>query len=242
MDKSKPLSIIIADDFPLLLLGMATFLKSQLTIKLIKQVKGGLELINELEESNGAYDLAILDVFSGVISSLDTTAYIKQKFPKLKVIGFSMHADEYYVLQMFKNGADGYLLKTLPQEELISSVSEVMAGKKYFQGNIKAMLSHSKESNKEIDIIRNTHTQEVLHEIIFLLCYEKSNAEIAEILNLSVRTIEKYRGVLIELFKSNNIIGIIKYGMRINILEDIRLKKKFEKYLNTHFEYNLRSA
>ncbi len=222
----RTLSIIVADDHPVLREGMIKILEKESFISRLEEANNGREVIDLLEKNH--FDLVLMDIRMEPMSGIQATKLIQTAFPKTKVLAFSMFNDLRIIEEMKSAGAVGYLLKNTEKAEIIEVIKTISLGGTHFQENCHVRQTHANyfSAITPKDGIKAKH----LREIIFLLCIGKISKEIATILNLSTRTIEKYRNDLNEHLEIKNIAGIIRFGMDHGILEDEILKAKFDKY------------
>lgn len=228
MKFEKPLSIIIADDHSSVRYGIKSILKDIDFISIIDEAKDGSEVLKLI--SNQHYDVIFMDVRMPNMNGLLTTAIIKKSFPNIKVIALSMYDEVRYIREMFQNGAVGYLLKEAELEEIIEAIDEVSLGNKYLSRGISpTKMKYLNEEQPEQTSQKIRHEQNLL-EVLYLIIKGKSSKQIGGIICLSKKMIDVYRRQLIERSGSENIAGLIKYGIKMGIDEDEILKNKFFKY------------
>lgn len=225
-DKIK---IIVADDHPVFRGGMVVALKSMSFVTKISQAAHGDEVIRLLEHE--PYDLVLMDIKMAPMDGIEATEIIQARYPKTKVIAMSMHDDEKNIISILEKGAEGYLIKNADKEEIEEAIIEVISGREYFSKEVSRVifqkLIHS--GDKALTVKSEELLQkERCREIVFLICNELTNQEIADVLFLSKRTIEDYRKQILVTTKSKNIVGVVRYALSTGILEDNELKKKFK--------------
>ncbi len=230
--QTDKIKLIIADDHPVFRGGMEGVIKNIHFVSKVSQAAHGDEVIRLLEHEH--YDLVLMDIKMSPMNGLETTEIIKSRYPKTKVIAMSMHDDEKNILNILEKGAQGYLIKNADKEEIKEAITEVIAGRKYFSKEV-ARVIYQKLIHGEKDSLHGKPDdplqKERLREIVFLICNELTNQQIADVLFLSKRTIEDYRKQILETTKSKNIVGVVKYAVSVGILEDQELKKKFGEIL-----------
>jgi DNA-binding NarL/FixJ family response regulator len=224
----QPLSIIIADDHSLFRQGVTSALLTLPFVKNVAQVENGKEVIEHLETF--PFNIVLMDIRMAPLNGIETTVMVHEKFPNTKVIGLSSHEDEYYILEMYSRGAAGYILKNTDISEIALALQTVASGKKYFPESLRKYFLKHRDLHIEHAFSNKHYVQERLREIIYLICMEKSSKEIASILSISYKTVELDRLKLNNVIGAHSVVGLIKYGMQINILEDKGLQNKFAKY------------
>ncbi|REJ81323.1 MAG: DNA-binding response regulator [Bacteroidetes bacterium] len=220
--KKKKISVIIADDHPLFRHGLFALLNSLDIVGEIQQASNGKEVLEIL--SSRHFDVVLMDIRMQPMDGIATTEIIKNRY-KSKVIGLSMFSDRRYVLDMIQKGATGYILKNAETEEIIKALETVMNGGKFFSEQI-LVFTNIAENRPNKKQNKYTAHEEKLNQIIYLLCHEKTSKEIADIMNLSKRTIDEYRQEITNLSKSKNLAGVIKYAIEHGILDDEIIKNK----------------
>ena len=223
--------VIIADDHPIFRKGIEATLKFSPGIAIVSHASNGEEVMKLLAKN--PYDVIFMDIKMSPMDGIATTEKVHNNYPDVKVIALSMFDEDEMVVTMMKKGASAYLLKNADREELFTAMRYAFSGEIYYSKEISKMLQEKLnhliiEGNllPELDL-----TLPLVREVIFLLCHEFSNADIARILDRSQRTIEGYRNKIIRSTGSSNIIGVVKYGINMHILDDINLKVKFRDEL-----------
>ncbi|MEP5341912.1 MAG: response regulator transcription factor [Algibacter sp.] len=196
----KDLTIVIADDHPMLLKGLNNELVAN-GYNVLAQASNGiqaLELILKLQP-----DIALLDIDMPMLLGFEVIKMAREKGSKTKFIILSFHKESYYIVQAKTFQIDGYLLKEDGFFEIDHCIDEVLKGNVYFSKSINDKpLSIASEELKRLSLLTLSETK-----ILKLICQEISNQDIADSLSLSIRTIEKHRSNIIEklgLKKGNN--------------------------------------
>jgi DNA-binding NarL/FixJ family response regulator len=228
---SESFKVIIADDHPIFRSGINSALKGVPFISKVSEAANGEEVIKLL--SNEKYDLVLMDIKMSPMNGLEATETIGRRYPATKVIVLSMHDDEEYIIEIFSKGASGYLVKNADKAEILEAILVVMKGNKYFSKEVSAiMIGHlSSQHPEEKDNADDSISKERMREIIYLICQECTSQEVADLLYLSLRTIETYRSRILKVTKSKNLIGLLKYAQENKILEDVKLKERFKSAL-----------
>jgi DNA-binding NarL/FixJ family response regulator len=189
----------------------------------------GIDAIKILESYK--IDHIILDIKPDPLNNLEFTSIVRQKFPIIKIIGFYKLFQTFYISNFYERGADAVLSRNIDEIELCNAIQHI-ATKDKFYPDIKIRPKRKSEFlSDENRLPDNPVLLQRLKEIIFLLCMDKNTKEIATILSVSPKTIDKDRLLLHEVLETHSVVGIIKYGFTIDILLDNELLQKFEKYL-----------
>ena len=215
--EKNPISIIIADDHDIFRDGFRHMVMNEKELAIVGEASNGKELIFEIEKIMP--DIVITDIKMPIMDGIEATRILKNKYPNIKIIAMSMFDDDNIIIDMLEAGAMAYLLKNSNRSEILEAIKAVNKGNTYYCKNTSAKLVHMiaqsrfdpyKEiqnpqfSNKELDIIK-------------LICVQASNKEIAEKLNLSIRTIEGYKDKIMEKIRAKNAAGIVIYAIKTGI-------------------------
>ncbi len=163
--------------------GLKCLLEREGEFQVVAEAANGYEAI-ELAALHRP-DLILLDVGMPRLTGTDAAKHISEKFPAIRIVMVSMHSDESYVLRALKAGARGYLLKASPEADVLAAVRAVAAGNAYFSPSITKMLVD--------DYVIEMQRRGAEDSYDMLSLREKGNKEIAEMLFISVSTVETHR-------------------------------------------------
>lgn len=214
----KELKILIADDHSLFRKGMESTLKLIKGVKQVKQAENGLEVINMLNTE--PVDIIFMDIKMPVQDGITTTKMVSKHYPDIKIIALSMFDDRDNILEMFKAGASGYLLKNTNKEELEEAIAEVMEGGKYYSKEVSDVLLQKMINlnlHKSRQLIEPLTERE--KEILCLICEQLSTKEIAERIFLSDKTVEGHRLKLLQKTQSKNMAGLVMFAIEHRIYQ-----------------------
>lgn len=211
MEKIK---IIIAEDHPLMRSAICSNLANESDqVEIIGQCCDGIELLELLKFK--VPDIILLDIEMPRMDGLDTLKAIRERYKNnIKILVFSANSSNYINLKLMQMGADGILFKKSSTEELINAINVVYRGSVFFQDSLAfKMLSNSHNIKK--DSLEQFNS--VDFEILQLLCQQKNANEIAQEMQMSVNTINKYRSKLMEKTNSQNIAGMVIFAIQNGI-------------------------
>lgn len=212
------LSILIADDHILLRKGLEASVKSIAIVEKIFQAANGLEVLTILEKEK--IDLVFMDIKMPLQNGIVTTRELVKKFPEIKVVALTNYDDEEVIIEMFKAGVSGYLQKDTHVIEIEKAIVEVMQGGKYYSNHVSEILMKS-ILKKEGDYVNtNNKLNEREIEVLKYVCLQLSSKQIAELMNLSVKTIEGYRLSLIQKTNSKNVAGLVMFAVDNGFVEN----------------------
>jgi DNA-binding NarL/FixJ family response regulator len=200
--------ILLVDDHPVVRRGLIACLSGRANLVVIGEAADGLEAIRKVGELSP--DLVLMDVEMPQMNGLVATESICKKFPKTKVLVVSMHHNPEYVVQAIQMGARGFALKTSPSEELIKAIEIVQRGEPFFPG--QAIASAQQQSKKDSGAAPGGLFERE-KEVLVHLAAGYSNRDIAEMLHISVRTVESHRARLMKKLNIHTIAGLTRYAL-----------------------------
>ena len=206
--------ILIVDDHTIVRQGLRALLEAQEGFIVVGEAENGREAVKKAQELSP--DVVIMDIAMPILNGLEATRQIKRVLPDSKVVALTMYNDEEYVFQILKAGASGYLIKETATNELINAINSVRAGNPFFSPQIsrKIMESYLKEDEEkkvrgESDKLTNREK-----EVLQLIAEGYTNNEIANLMNISVKTVETHRAHIMSKLDIHDVAGLIKYAIR----------------------------
>ncbi|MCD4709996.1 MAG: response regulator transcription factor [Bacteroidales bacterium] len=209
------LSLILVDDHKLFREGLKLLLNNLSFVQEVREASNGQVFLKELEA--GVPDLVFIDVDMPVLNGIEATRKALQLFPDLNIIALSMYGDEEYYMKMINAGVKGYILKNCGIQEVEAAIRSVVSGKVYFSQEILMLII--KNINKKREHSKKSGLSEREREILCHICMGLSNHEIADLLCLSKRTVDKHRENLLLKTQSKNTAGLVIYAIKNSIFE-----------------------
>ena len=217
MPKKKP-TILIADDHEIVRAGVRNLIESG-GYACCGEASGGREAVKMAGELQP--DVAILDVTMPELNGIEAAKQILKLCPGTKVLVFTVHDAEQVVVEIFRSGAHGYVLKSDAGRQLLEAVGCVLGGKHYFSSQVSEVIFDSMRSgNLPHAAIREEDkptTRE--RELIQLLAEGLSNKEAADKLGISVKTVETHRAAVMRKLGLHSIGELVRYAIRNHIIE-----------------------
>lgn len=214
----KPLHIAIADDHPLVLNGLKTVLRQfPERFYLLWEAADGHAILKKLEDGL-LPDVLLLDVQMPGKDGLETCKIIHQQYPEIRMIALTNFEDLFYVKSMMSNGAQGYLLKTADIDVLLDAIETVSEGGEFFDEAIKQKLIQDALFGKRRTGLAPMLTRRE-KEVLKLIVSECTNAQIADTLFLSLRTVEKHRTSLLQKLHVKNTAGLVKEAITKGLVD-----------------------
>lgn len=221
LQENDIIKVVIVDDHTIIRDGIKALMRDNEEIEIVGEASNGKELIQLLP--NLAADVILMDINMPEMDGFEATGYLREKFPDKKVLVLSMLDHENYISKVFEAGASGYLLKNTGREEMVCAVKIVARGGRYLCSDIGFNLlnklknpTYKPVENQEDKQVRDLSQREV--EILKLIADGLTNAEIADKIFTSKRTVETHRQNIIEKTKAKNTAALIKYAIGKGII------------------------
>jgi DNA-binding NarL/FixJ family response regulator len=211
--------VAIADDHHLFRTGVKTSLSAYKDIQVVAEAENGMQLLNLLRHIKP--DVVLLDIQMPIMDGLATLPEVKKLYPDVKVIMLSMHNDHSMISKMMELGANSYLTKESDSETIYNAIVTCFSDEFYFNDlTNKALLSRLRMKSapsaaQEADA--NLNDKEKL--VLKLMCEEKSTKEIADLVEISPRTVEAIRDKLKVKTGSKSMAGLVMYAVKAGIVE-----------------------
>jgi DNA-binding NarL/FixJ family response regulator len=220
MKDSTPIRIVLADDHEIFRDGFKTMIKKQPSVDLIGEAADGEQLIEVARRLKP--DVVVTDIKMPKMDGLEATKILSAEFPNMGIIALSMIDEESQIIDMMEAGAKGYLLKNAHKKEIIEAIKAVNENHIYYCNGTSAKLSRMIAKSDKILFNKRVSKPDLSQkeiDVILLICQEKTNKEIADQLNLSIRTIEGYRDRIFEKIGARNSAGVVVYAIRNKIYD-----------------------
>lgn len=205
MDK---ITILIADDHTLVRETWSFILNTDPRFSVIAESGSGEEAVELARELRP--NIVIMDINLPGMNGIEATQLIRKFSPGSKVLGVSLHTQPTYARKMMQKGAMGYVTKNSSREEMFKAIIEIQAGKKYICDEIKNILSEQVMSGEDQNIGINSLSQREI-EIISFIKKGNSSKEIADALNISVKTVEVHRYNILKKLNLKNAAALVNF-------------------------------
>ncbi|HRJ31095.1 MAG TPA: response regulator transcription factor [Cyclobacteriaceae bacterium] len=219
MSQVVKIKVLIVDDHTLIREGIKAMIEKNDTIEIIGSVSSAEESINEVRQNKP--DVILMDIIMSGMTGIEATRWIKEFEPEIKVILVTMEVSKEYVSNGIKSGVDGYLPKDVDAPTLLNAITTVHSGGRFFNDAIMKLVfedfyTHEKLKSSAIKLPNELTKRE--YEVLGLVAAGKTNKEIAEMLFISIKTVETHKTHILEKLGLRNSAELVKYAIKNNIL------------------------
>jgi DNA-binding NarL/FixJ family response regulator len=215
MDKIR---ILLADDHTILRNGIRALLEDESDMVVVGEAEDGRAAVARICQLEP--DVAVVDIAMPLLNGLEVTRQVKRQCPRVRVLILSMHDNEEYIRPVLEAGAMGYILKDAAAKELISAIRAVQRGEAVLSPAITRLVI---EDYLRWGGVRQVASEDALsareREVLQLIAEGHTNKQIAEILTLSVKTVQAHRLSLMKKLNLHDRGDLIKYAIQKKIIE-----------------------
>jgi two-component system, NarL family, nitrate/nitrite response regulator NarL len=208
--KKRIIKVLVADDHPVVRKGLQTCLAKQKNMKIVGEAVDGDEALRKARELSP--DVVLMDISMPGINGLAVTEVLRKEAPDMKVLILSVHSNKEYIFRVIQAGAHGYVSKEAPPAEVIRAIESVYEGEPHFSEDIKrdALNQFVIGGGKKPPFAQLTSRE---REVLIHIAEGQSNKEIADGLNIGVRTIETHRERIMRRLNIHSVAGLTKYAI-----------------------------
>ena len=208
--------VVIADDHTIVREGLKQVLSAAPDLTIVAEAQNGHEVLQRARELE--FDVLLLDMSMPGKSGIELIKQVRAEKPKLRILVLSMHQEQQYAVRAIKAGASGYLTKESASAQLVSAIRKVAGGGAFITDAVAQQLAlgampqtdrppHQLLSDREFQVFR-------------LLVAGRTVSEIAEQLNLSVKTVSTHKARIMQKMNMSNPTELVRYAMQHALLED----------------------
>lgn len=217
-----PIKIIISDDHAVFRSGLKALLANEKDCQVISECGNGFDTVQAVRQHD--VDLLLLDLNLPGLSGSKVAELVKAEKPQVAILILTMHEDEYYMQELLNIGVNGYLLKKSTANELMQAIHAVHAGKQYIDSTlINCIVDSYVGRNHHANVEEARSGMALLTprecEVTKLLAFGHTNSEIAERLNISVRTVETHRNNIMSKLKLKSRADIVRFSMNQGMMK-----------------------
>ena len=212
------LRILIAEDHETIREGIKLLINLQPDMDVVGEAGDGLTAISRAQSL--LPDLVVMDVSMPGATGFQATEKLNQTCPQVKVLALTRHRDKAYLQQLVRAGADGYVLKQSPAEELLRAIRAVAAGSQYLDSALTGKLLSGYANERMSKVDRQAWFSRREEEVMKLIAWGHSNKEIAAKLDISVKTVEAHRANAMRKLDLHSRIDIVRFALLQGWLEE----------------------
>jgi DNA-binding NarL/FixJ family response regulator len=212
--------ILLADDHDVVRRGLRVLLQEHAGWEICGEAMTGREAVDLAREMQP--DVAIIDLMMPDLNGLGVTSQIRKASERTQVLIFTMHHNETLIHGVLEAGARGYLLKTDAEQHVVTAVETLLRGQPYFSAQVsetvlEGFLRSGRHASADSAVVPRLTPRE--REIIQLLAEGHRNKKIAQMLGISIKTVETHRTALMRKIGVKSIVELVRYAVRNNLTE-----------------------
>ncbi len=208
--------VLLADDHSIVRAGLRRLVEDAGDMVVVAEAADGREAIKKVQEN--LPDVAVIDLSMPGMDGLEVVGWLLSHYPKLPVLILTMHEEEQYVIRAIGAGAMGYVTKRSAAEQLLAAIRKVHGGGRYITEAIAESLARrvakGAKPQSPLDSLSNREIQ-----ILSRLALGHTNREIAEDYNISIKTVDTYRGRLLKKLNLRNNAELTRFAIQTGIVE-----------------------
>jgi DNA-binding NarL/FixJ family response regulator len=210
-------TILLADDHPFVRRGVRNLLEAEADFLVVGEAEDGLQVVQMAEKLRP--DILVVDLMMPNLNGLEVLKQVSHRSPKTRNIVLSMHSAEPYVVEAFRSGASGYILKDSAPDELINAIRHVLLDNKYISPKLpERLIAALTESPGNADQDKYETLTNREREVFQMASKGKTASEIAEILSISPRTVELHRGRMMDKLGLRTQTDLVRYAVKRGII------------------------
>jgi DNA-binding NarL/FixJ family response regulator len=215
---TRPIRILLADDHALVRRGVRLILDNEPDMTVIAEASDGAEAVAQARAEQP--DLAILDIGMPRMTGLQAARELSRLLPQLRILILTMYDNEQYLLESLKAGASGYVLKSVADRDLIDACRAAMRGEPFlYPGALNALIRNYLERVASGEDGPGKAITDREEEILKLVAEGHSSKQIAEMLFISIKTVERHRANLLQKLGLRDRLELTRYAIRAGLIE-----------------------
>ena len=208
------ITVILADDHPVVRDGLCFLLNAQPDIKVVGTADNGHEAVQLATKLNP--NVAVMDIAMPLLNGIEATQQITSTCPHTRVMILSIHFTSVHIQRALQAGAMGYLLKESAGEEVVEAIRTVYEGRRYLSRKIAETVVEDYVRQGGGDVLEGLSPRE--RQVLQLIAEGKTSAEAAQILFLSVKTVETYRSRFMQKLGLKDMTALVKFAIQHGII------------------------
>jgi DNA-binding NarL/FixJ family response regulator len=209
--------ILVADDFPIVRSGLRKVLNATPDLEVVAEAEDGAEAVEKALKED--IHLVILDVSMPRMTGIQAAAELHKRKPEIRVLILSMHDNEQFLFEALKAGASGYVLKSGADRDIVDAVRAAMRGESFlYPGAVSTLVRDFLDRPGDDERAFDPLTPREL-EILKLIAEAHTSKEIAEMLFISVKTVERHRANILEKLGMRDRVELTRYAIRRGLIQ-----------------------
>ena len=209
--------ILIADDFTLVREGLKKVLDAKPDLEVVAEASNGAEAVDKALRND--VDLAILDISMPRMTGIQAAAELHRRKPELRIVILSMHDSDQLLFEALKAGASGYVLKSGADTDIVDAVRSAMLGQSFLYPSavttlVRDYVDHGGHGDEQFDVLTPREL-----DVLKLIAEAHTNREIAELLFISVKTVERHRQNILGKLGMRDRVELTRYAIRRGLIQ-----------------------
>lgn len=210
--------ILLADDHALVRRGLRLLLDAEPDLTVVAEASDGAEAISAAVEDE--VDLAILDIAMPRMTGIQAAREISRRAPGIRILILSMYDNEQYFFESLKVGASGYVLKSVADRDLFEACRAAMRGEPFlYPGAVTALIRDYLQRNQQGENLPESMLTSREEEVVKLIAEGRSSKEIADLLVISVKTVDRHRANILQKLGMRDRLELTRYAIRTGLVE-----------------------
>src|SRR5256886_2357840 len=220
VSNTNKIKVLLADDHAVVREGLRALLDATPDIKVVGEADNGrlaVQLAQRLQP-----DVVVMDVVMPQLNGVEATRQILRDTPNAKVLVLSSYSEDDKVAQLIEHGATGYLVKQAATNDLVKAIREARKGNAFFSPSIsKRLLDQCRESYSKGKVVKkkSDHLTSRETEVLQLIAEGYANKQIADVLSISIKTVEKHRQQLMDKLNIHEVAGLTRHAIAKGMIE-----------------------
>jgi DNA-binding NarL/FixJ family response regulator len=215
---AAPTRVLLADDHALVRRGLRLILDAEPDLRVVAEAGDGAEAVALADRA--AVDLAVLDIAMPRMTGLQAARELARRAPAVRVLMLSMHDNEQYLFEALKAGACGYVLKSLADRDLIEACRAAVRGEPFlYPSAVAALIREHLDRHRGAAGLPDGPLTPREEEVVKLIAEGRSTREIADLLVISVKTVDRHRSNVLQKLGLRDRLGLARYAIRAGLVE-----------------------
>jgi DNA-binding NarL/FixJ family response regulator len=219
--RESTISVLLAEDHMIVREGLLKLLETDPRIRVVGQAANGRQAIEKTLLLKP--DVVVMDIAMPQLNGVEATRQIRQAAPETKVLVLTAHGDDIYVERLMELGAAGYLIKQTSAAHLCNAIHEVHKGNSFFSPSISKTIA--RQNRNVLDRNGRVKTKAVVlstreMEVLQMVAEGSANKQIAAVLNISIKTVEKHRDHLMQKLDIHDTASLTRYAIATGVIEN----------------------